>query len=212
MWTKVWWHVCKENQWLEMWYDEKSTLHCAYCKLCRKWADIPHLTSKGCKISVAQRQPKISYGALLAAILLAAEKKRASGSCPDDGSRPDETCYFTASPLPPPPPPEVDRSFGYDQRCKEPSTISELGTKCATPGCTYLAGGVWSSNGGRSPDYCCERCKEAHNAVGWVSRDPKIGQPWNQTHGPYCTGRPDRATEAAQFEQATQSAMHRQWG
>ena len=49
MWTEVWEHVCKENDWMEM-RHVKSVGLCPYDKICETFADIGHLTSQDCKM------------------------------------------------------------------------------------------------------------------------------------------------------------------
>jgi len=127
MWVRAWEHVCKENDWLTMKDDTKGG-PCPWCLQCKKWVDIRHLVSKGCRRNVSAQG--LTVGPLLAAILAAEERKvdpgrpsRSLGPASVDSLEQQhghQASRVPPRPPPPPPPPPPPRAASGFQRAECP--------------------------------------------------------------------------------------------
>ena len=176
IWLVAWKHVCKENEWLEM----RNYRDCGlgpYCKLCNRWAEVPHLLSDKCTKARADHG---GSGPLLTAILAAEEERKSQGqrSRAEPGLQSGTSGGASSS---------AARPMYFDTS----HLLGSSSGSCAKPGCCFRSGGRGS------PNHCCKRCQKAHeHGVHRLYKDPDTGETWKKRHGPGCTCHIDRRSTA----------------
>lgn len=196
MWVSAWRQVCLENEWLVM-VDHETRGEGPYCTVCKKWAELSHLTSPKCK----SNRRNLTVSPFLSTILTA-EEQRVNKWLENRATMPHiepvveqcaETCakprlQFRTTPCAETAAMPLEQSLPQATSCVAAvRPVQHDADTCPTVGCLYRRGSRGSAT------HCCKRCECAYKkGVARLYADPVTGERWRKAHGPECTQHADR--------------------